>query len=83
MWALFPFCFYLMQEHTFVTFILSYLAVMTVHYAVGFGVFSLVLPFMLSLLYICYTDQHMHNIYIYINILYIVSTATCFSASAL
>jgi len=32
---------------------------------------------------IYYPDQQMHNIYIYINnILYIVSTATCFKASA-
>ena len=73
LWALFHFCSYLMQERTFVTIILSNLAawqsqwtVMTVHHAVGYGVFSFVLPFMLSLLYIYCTDQQMHNLYIYI-----------------
>ena len=36
--------------------------------------------YILSVVY--YPDQQMHNIYIYIyNILYIVSTSTCFDAS--
>ena len=29
-----------------------------------------------------YSDHHMHNIYVYINILYIVSTPICLDASA-
>jgi len=50
---------------------------MTVYHAVGYGVFSLVLPFMLSLLYIYYADQQIHDIYIYICMYFIYHKYSC------